>query len=154
MRHRARLVATFGDVPLTRLNNVAIMLTVSCCLANLLLIVMLSFYITAVDRSFRHSELLHFPLFGLPLVAVAISVVCLLIWKIANCFLQLPAGFGYLALAVTSGCLARTDRTANLNHSHLPLTHTFPYTLHHPPPISTRARPADGRADSRVRFLI
>ena len=101
----ARIVSIFGDSPLTRLNNVSIMLMVSFSIGNLTLIVLMSFYISAVDRSFRHHEIKHWPLFGLPILLMIASIFAFLLWKIANCFLQLPSGYGWFSVFVTSACL-------------------------------------------------
>jgi len=91
---------TYGDTPLVRFNNVMIMCVMGFALVNLCIIVLLSFYISAVHRARRHLEIRNFPLFGLALWCVVFSVIAALLWTIANCYLTLPAGYAYFAAAV------------------------------------------------------
>jgi hypothetical protein len=102
----ARIVVEFGDTPLTRFNNVMAMCIMGFSFFNLCVIVMLSFYITAVHKARRHLELRNFPLFGIPLLLVVGSVFAALLWCIANCFVQLPGGYGWFALTLIAVCVA------------------------------------------------
>lgn len=94
------ITQTYGDTPLTRFNNVMIMCVMGFSLINLCIIVLLTFYITAVHRARRHLEIRNLALFGTALWCVVFSVVSALLWVVANCFLTLPYGYAYLAIGL------------------------------------------------------
>ena len=47
-----------------------------------------------------------FPIFGVPLWFVVGSVATGVLWVIANLFLQLPSGYGWMAFGIVAMCVA------------------------------------------------
>jgi len=123
----ASVVIDYGDTPLTRVTNVCIICVMGINLLNLLVIVLLTFYITAVDRAQRHEEIRAFPCFGLPLVFLILCVSFSILWVLGNVFLTLPLGYGYFTIALVGMCASVCVplsvyvffiRLAHLRHKH------------------------------------
>jgi len=121
------VVDAYGDTPLTRFTNISIMCVMGCSLINLVLIVLLSFYISAVDRRFRHQELRDFPMFGVPLLLFVASIVFAVLWVTSNIWLTLQPGYLYLTVTffllcavvgIPTICYAFFFRLARLRHAH------------------------------------
>ena len=100
----ASVVSDYGDTPLTRFTNVCIICVMGVNLLNLIVIVLLTFYITAVDRAQRHVEIHAFPCFGLPLVFIILCVTFSILWVLGNVFLTLSLGYGYFTIALVGMC--------------------------------------------------
>ena len=93
----ATVIDAYGENMVTRFANVCLIWDMGACLLNLCVIVLLTFYITAVDRTLRHQELIDFPFFGFPLVLVILSVFLSILWVLSTIYMTMPIGYIYFS---------------------------------------------------------
>ena len=98
------IIEKYGENIFVTVYNLSILCTMCMSLVNLVWIALALFYLSSCDKSHRHSEIKDFPVFGVPIVIFAATVLFCLVTAITFMGITMPWWYFIFASSIVVPC--------------------------------------------------